>query len=210
VRFWLAAIPLSTGAGLIVHVASDISLLMGVALSLILAISLVTVVLLRLPAPRRREIGTRVLVGAAAGLAATVAYDATRLIVVTAIPMTFWPFDAIQMFGRLLAGPTATPVAITAVGVGYHLTNGICFGIGYALIVKQPRLRTAIAWAAFLEALMVSIYPGWLHLQAMDEFLSVSIAGHAAYGLTLGLISRHSLASARRESGDLPDMAAPA
>jgi hypothetical protein len=39
-----------------------------------------------------------------------------------------------------------------------------------------------------LEIAMFSIYPSWLHLQAvMQEFTIVSIAGHFAYGSVLGL-----------------------
>jgi len=35
---------------------------------------------------------------------------------------------------------------------------------------------------------MVNIYPGWLGLRALDEFLSVSVVGHLAYGAVLGAL----------------------
>ena len=39
-----------------------------------------------------------------------------------------------------------------------------------------------------LEIAMFSIYPSWLHLQAvMQEFTIVSISGHLVYGAVLGL-----------------------
>jgi hypothetical protein len=45
---------------------------------------------------------------------------------------------------------------------------------------------TGVAWAALLEVFMVTLYPGWLGLRALEEFLSVSIVGHAVYGVVLG------------------------
>jgi hypothetical protein len=44
---------------------------------------------------------------------------------------------------------------------------------------------------------MVSVYPGWLGMKALDEFLSVSITGHVAYGLVLGWLARSLLRSSR-------------
>jgi hypothetical protein len=41
-----------------------------------------------------------------------------------------------------------------------------------------------------LESIMVSIYPSWLGLKALDEFLSVSILGHVIYGAMLGIMAQ--------------------
>jgi hypothetical protein len=192
-RVWLAALPLASGAGLIIHVLSGFSLGLAVASSFGLACALAIIVWRQLPISRQHDIGRRFIVGAGAGLVATFAYDGTRLLIVSALPMTFWPFDAITLFGQLLLGPSAAAPLALAVGIAYHLANGTCFGIAYLLIARRPRVLTGIAWAAFLEVLMVSIYPGWLQLKALDEFLSVSISGHAAYGLVLGGLARWGL-----------------
>ena len=57
-----------------------------------------------------------------------------------------------------------------------------------------------LAWAAVLELFMVSLYPGWLGLKPLDEFLSVSIFGHIVYGTVLGSVARRGL---QEQSSDL-------
>ena len=47
-----------------------------------------------------------------------------------------------------------------------------------------------VAFALGLEACMVLLYPQWLRLQAVDEFLQVSIFGHVVYGVVLGFAAR--------------------
>jgi hypothetical protein len=43
----------------------------------------------------------------------------------------------------------------------------------------------------FLELCMVSIYPGWLEMKALNDFLHVSIVGHLVYGTVLGYLSKY-------------------
>jgi hypothetical protein len=40
---------------------------------------------------------------------------------------------------------------------------------------------------------MVGVYPTWLRIQLLDEFLQVSITGHLAYGLVVGATCRYLL-----------------
>jgi hypothetical protein len=133
---------------------------------------------------------TRIARGALAGVLATGAYDLCRLVVVKVFGFTFWPFDIFTRFGHLLLGHSASPTAAAAVGTAYHYTNGIGFGIAYVLFVRRPNIRTGLVWAAVLETFMVSLYPGWLDLKALDEFVSVATVGHIAYGVVLGSVSR--------------------
>jgi hypothetical protein len=52
-----------------------------------------------------------------------------------------------------------------------------------------------------LEAAMLTVYPGWLDLEAvMEEFVTVSVFGHLAYGTALGIISQRWLAQDRSKS----------
>jgi hypothetical protein len=46
-----------------------------------------------------------------------------------------------------------------------------------------------------LEAFTVALYPPWLGLTAVAEFVSVSLLGHLAYGTTLGLVTARSAAA---------------
>jgi hypothetical protein len=186
-RRLLISVPfLSTGAALAVFILTGISLRAGMAGAAVLVAGAVVVVRVRLPEPSRSLVRSRALQGAGAGLLATAAYDLCRLGVVTLIDINYWPFDVFSRFGRLLVGEAAPTGLAVAAGTGYHYLNGVGFAIAYTLLVRRPRIVTGLAWAALLEVFMVTLYPGWLGLRALDEFLSVSIAGHAAYGVVLG------------------------
>ncbi len=186
-RRLLISVPfLSTGAALAVFVLTGISLRVGMAAAAILIAGAVVLVRVRLPEPSRSLVRSRAVQGAGAGLLATAAYDLCRLGAVTLIGVNYWPFDVFSRFGRLLVGEAAPAGMAVAVGTAYHYLNGVGFAIAYTLLVRRPGILTGLAWAALLEVFMVTLYPGWLGLRALDEFLSVSITGHAAYGLVLG------------------------
>lgn len=185
-RIWLAALPLSSGAALIVYIISAVSLALALAVVLAFTVTVSVAVWYRLSEDRQRQVRRRFLVGMAAGLLGTAAYDSSRLLVVTFLPFTFWPFGALPLFGRAVVGEGAPEALAIAIGIVYHLANGIGFGTAFTLIVQRPRVWSGIAWAVILEGIMVSLYPGWLNLKALDEFLSISVIGHLAYGATLG------------------------
>ncbi len=143
--------------------------------------------------------------GFKAGILATVAYDASRYIIINVLHLTFWPFDIFSIFGALLIGAGAPAVLREATGILFHYANGIGFSIAFFFLFPRPGIRFGLLWALVLELFMVSLYPGWLGLAALDEFLSVSILGHFAFGATLGLVARIGLkrkrSAARSASG---------
>jgi hypothetical protein len=113
--------------------------------------------------------------------------------------MTVSPFGAFKMFGELLIGPAPESVRF-AVGTVYHYFNGVSFAIGYCFLLGGRNWKWGIAWGLLLEAAMLTIYPGWLDLEAvMAEFVSMSVLGHVAYGSVLGLIGQRRLAVYRTE-----------
>jgi len=194
---WLAAAFLSTGAALVVHIVARVSFGLSVLTAVgVIAVASTTVWRL-LPPASRAATRQRVLIGIAAGLAATAAYDGSRLIAVTLVPVSFWPFDTLSIFGRLLVGPLASPLLAAGVGTAYHVCNGVGFAIAFTLLFRRPTLARGLVWAAGLELLMVSLYPGWLNLRALDEFAGVSVVGHIAYGATLGAVSSRLLGRAQ-------------
>ena len=75
-----------------------------------------------------------ILVGAVAGLLATVAYDVSRPILRTVLGFTFDPFRAIHIFGELITGRPAGDTWAEAAGWTYHFWNGISFGMMFALV----------------------------------------------------------------------------
>ena len=42
----------------------------------------------------------------------------------------------------------------------------------------------------FLEAFQLTLYPDWLGIRFVDEFVRISALSHIAYGASLGLIAR--------------------
>jgi hypothetical protein len=189
----LGILPAATGIGLVVYIVAGLALPLAILLAWMIGAAAVVFVRRRLPADRRQEIGRQVRVGLLAGLLATASYDLIRLVIVSAVPMSFWPFDIFTKFGRLLVGVHASPVLAGIVGTIYHYANGIGFGVAYTLLFKRHGVRTGLVWAAVLEAFMVSLYPGWLHLKALDEFVSISIIGHVTYGVVLGVVAQRAV-----------------
>ncbi|HEX2026717.1 MAG TPA: hypothetical protein VHF25_01825 [Nitriliruptorales bacterium] len=182
----VALLGLATGAGLLVFFLTGRSPVLGVVATVALAGSATTVVRRRLSSPARQAVRRRAWAGVRAGLLATVVYDVTRLLVVqvTAVPVR--PFEAVPLFGQVLVGASSGSVLTDALGVAYHVANGIGFGFAYALVAGSRGLFAGIAWALVLEALLLAFYPGWLDVRAGREFVSVSMLGHLAYGAALG------------------------
>jgi hypothetical protein len=194
---WLAAIFLASGAALVVYIVSGISLpwtFLGLGL---VAAAVVVLALRRMPPLRRAFVRRRIAVGAVAGLAATLAYDAVRYALVEFGGLQVKPFEAWRLFGLALTDTDLPPAAVLVAGTAFHVCNGVAFGIAYTLAFGQRGPIAGIVWALVLETFMVSLYPGWLGLKALDEFISVSVAGHLAYGSVLGALARSLLRSSR-------------
>ncbi len=194
-RLLLVSVPLVTGAALLVHILAGVALTLGIGLSFGGALALAAITWRRVAPEVRSALRRRALIGLVIGLSATLAYDAARLLLVWTVGFQLNPFETIRVFGQLLVGTGSPPGLIFIAGALYHLTNGIGFGVALVLFVRRPRVRHGLAWAAMLELIMISLYPGWLNPAAVDELVSVSLIGHAAYGLTMGLLARHLIGS---------------
>lgn len=193
-RLLLVGAPLATGAALLLYVLAGWSLLAALGVTALVTGATAIYGWRRLGPFARAWARRRVLAGVVAGAVATAGYDAVRLALVRFGGFTFWPFDIFGVFGRALLGDLADPVVLRAAGVGYHLANGICFGVAYALVWGRRGVITGLIWAMGLETLMVGIYPGWLRIDTLlGEFLSVSLVGHLTYGLLLGSVAQRLL-----------------
>lgn len=199
----LAALPLASGAALVVHVFSGISLGLALLAAGVIVALAAAFLWARLPESARLEAKRRVAVGAVSGVLATLAYDGIRWLLVSVLHLTFYPFDVYPIFGYAIGGTQLSGGTAAAIGVLYHYTNGVMFAIAYTMLFGTAGWWAGILWALGLEALMLSIYPGWLHPKAFAEFISVSMLGHVAYGTTLGALSRSWLTSAAGLRGTL-------
>lgn len=145
------------------------------------------------PPDRRARVREVVRVGAIAGLCATVAYDLSRLLMVRLFELDVWPFAAFGAFGDALLPGAERHGWARVVGAGYHLVNGVSFGIAYTGLFRRRGALAGIAYGLGLEAVMLALYPGWLHIQPLREFTQMSVVGHVAYGATLGTVARRLL-----------------
>jgi hypothetical protein len=186
-------LPLATGAALLVYLASGLSLRVGLVLTAGVGAAAAATAWVRLVEPARPLLRRRVLVGVASGAIATAGYDLVRLALWKGFDTSFQPFDIFGKFGTLLAGDGAAQGERLAVGVTYHYANGLGFGVAYVLLVARPSVWTGLLWAALLETLMVSLYPRGLGVTLSQEFVGISVVGHATYGTLLGLCARRGL-----------------
>lgn len=186
----VASLPLATGAALVVHIVAGINLAAGVLLMVAIFGSVAVFTWRRTPPATRQELARRARIGAASGVAATAAYDVTRLVFVTMFHFTFWPFDIFTRFGRLLMPNGAPNMLVVAAGITFHCLNGIGFATAYAIAWRRPSIPSGLAWAFGLELAMLSLYPSWLGIERYGELFSVSILGHVAYGSVLGITAR--------------------
>lgn len=138
-----------------------------------------------------------VAIGAAAGFLATLVYDGAKFALSQADPTPYNPFEATRVFGQLLLGTDAPPVLIVVAGTAFHFLNGTMFGVAYTVLFARDG-RTSVAyagltgagWGLLLETFQLTLYPGWLSIGFIDEFIRISALSHLAYGASLGLIAR--------------------
>lgn len=144
-------------------------------------------------------LANRLLTGFAAGAAGLVVYDAMRLAVQEVLPVHFDAFYSMKVFGTLMTGLPPTSALGQAAGWSYHITNGLTFAVIYALVAGPARWPWGLAWGLLLEIAMIVVYPAIYHPSSRTAFLAVSIAGHAAFGATLGVVcERWALPGRRR------------
>jgi hypothetical protein len=179
-----------SGAALLLHAAGWLP--MYFLVNLLAAPSLVLLLGAGIVADRINEpvLLNRLITGAWAGLVATVAYDLIRAGLWGSGIIDFNPFLSHPGFGRLITGlPEHTPTAI-AVGWAYHFWNGVGFGIMYTVVVGRARWWYGLVWALILELAWITALPSVLALKLNIAYLAVSVIGHGAYGVVLGLLAQ--------------------
>jgi hypothetical protein len=186
----LAATATGTGGALVAYFVTGLALPVGIAGAVGAAATAWAIVWPRLSRPVQAEVSRRSRIGLVAGVPAVIGYDVSRWLLVTMTGSSVRPFVAWGYFGELLgAGPHTTVTAVLA-GAAYHVVNGLAFAVAYAIVLGHRGILAGIAWAMVLETFMVTFYPGWLGLKALQEFVGVTVLGHVVYGTVLGVLAR--------------------
>jgi len=135
------------------------------------------------------DVRHRLIAGLWAGAVATLVYDVVRVpIAREGIPV----FQAISYFGTLLAGLESPTFRSEGLGWAYHLSNGVSFGLMYAMLAPRPGPSTAILWGLGLEgAMLLTPYAEVFSYRRDWRFFAITIGAHACYGAALWLALRH-------------------
>jgi hypothetical protein len=152
-----------------------------------------------------RKLWRAVLIGAAAGFIAAIAYDLFRLPFVfarewnlSAIVPPMNLFKVFPRFGAMILGqPVDQPqysLAAHLIGWTYHFTNGMTFGVMYLAMVGDARARSwwwAVLMAIGLElAMLFTPYPGFFAIPLTALFVVVTMTAHLVFGAVMGLFSQ--------------------
>jgi hypothetical protein len=197
-RLAIVLVGLPSGAALIVYFVAGLSLPLGLALSVVGTVIAARHTWRRLDPITQLILRRRAVVGLGIGAVATVAYDATRFGLVGLLGLKLQPWAALPYFGQLLSGQAPGTSVAWLIGFTYHVLNGVAFAGAYSILLGQRGVVAGVAWALGLEAAMLAFYPGWLDIRAVQEFATVSMAGHVVYGLVLGVGCERTLAKVGR------------
>jgi len=186
-------IPLLVGAtsiaSLLLYFYGVFDMQRGVHLLLLPAMALLVLMVLWGRWTGRQVLYNRIVVGLWAGALATLMYDLVREpIAWSGIPV----FKAISYFGTVIINTPHPTLISEIIGWAYHLSNGMGFGLMYAMLVPAPRWWTATLWGLVLEgAMLLTPYAEIFGYRVSPPFLAITIGSHIVYGLTLWAALRY-------------------
>lgn len=126
--------------------------------------------------------------GAIGGLLGTIGYDLVRVPFEAAGVRVLSPIDS---YGLLLMGAESSSPVTGFAGWFFHATNGVCFGVAFAMVAAGKRLPWAVGWAMVLEtATIVTPFVDRYGLAGRYELMAVAYGAHLAYGIPLGMACR--------------------
>jgi hypothetical protein len=189
----LSAAALFSGVALLAHIIAGVSLRLALALTIAFLLLAVCLIWRRASNAARQPMIRRTGVGVVSGLLATGSYDLSKFALSQWEPSPYNPFEAIHLFGVLLAGSNASNLVINAAGTVFHVVNGISFGLAFCLFVTHPSVLSGIAWGLVLALMQLTLYPGWLDIGFYQEFAQISGISHVVYGMVLGSSCRYGL-----------------
>lgn len=191
----------SSIAALLLHLAGLVR--MPYTLSFVTVPGVVLLLCIRIWARRagRDQILGRLEAGFVAGVIGLVVYNLARWVVGSLLTVKTSPFYSIYIFGSLITDGPRDSVAAAVFGWAYHISNGITFGIIYALIAGPARWWWGLGWGLLLETAMLLIYPSnsILRPPSLAPFVATSLISHALFGAVIGIYVWRRLTQRREE-----------
>jgi len=137
----------------------------------------------------RDELASMLSLGFIGGLLGTFAYDLVRIPFHLAGQRIFAPIAA---YGVWINDANASSRFTDVVGWAYHFSNGITFGIMYALVLFGRPWGWAIVWGLILETIaLASPFARIFSIAGNYSAIGIAYSGHVAWGIPLGLVIQH-------------------
>jgi hypothetical protein len=166
---------------------SDLALRVLIPSMALLAIAVVLTIV-----RKHRVLGGRMIVGIAAGSIATLGLELVRL---TSFHFGGMPGNLPRLLGvlitdRFMLGPSTLS---DIVGYGYHVWNGACFGLIFALALGRRTLRWTLMYSiaiavGFLASPAVQAMGVSFMATRMPSMIVTVLVAHLAYGAVLGVL----------------------
>ena len=179
--------------GWVAGVASFLAVAVVVALPMLLGLVGVTAWMDR--TGRWPDTRAAILAGALGGALGTLAYDLVRVPFVYLLGLQL--LAPIDSYGVLLTGADTSSGLTMFTGWTYHFTNGIGFGIAYAVIASRRSWRWGIVWGLLLES--VAVFSPFaarygLVTEGAIAWLPIALAygAHIPYGAIVGVFGERS------------------
>lgn len=130
------------------------------------------------------DLRRRIRVGAIGGLVGTLGYDLFRIPFAVAGQRLFAPIDS---YGVLIADAAASSGMTATLGWLYHFSNGITFGIAYAVLAARRPWIWGVVWGLLLESVAVfSPFAVRYGIAGHVVPILTAYAAHVCYGYPLG------------------------
>jgi hypothetical protein len=126
------------------------------------------------------------LLGLLGGFIGTIGYDLARIPFMLMGQRVFGPISA---YGVWLCDASSSSPLTEWTGWLYHFSNGVTFGMMYALVARRRHWGWAVAWAMLLETIALVCPLGQIFsITGNYKAMGIAYLGHVAYGLPLGWI----------------------
>ncbi|MFJ9776777.1 hypothetical protein ACIRVF_37025 [Kitasatospora sp. NPDC101157] len=135
--------------------------------------------------PRLGRLHRALVAGTLGGLIGTLGYDLFRVPFTLAGLRLFAPIDT---YGVLALAAHSSSPRTGLLGWAFHFSNGIGFGISYAVIASGRRWQWGLAWGLMIETLVVASPVAGVYALRGAGLITIAYAGHLAYGAPLGLL----------------------
>ena len=127
---------------------------------------------------------TALVAGTIGGLIGTAGYDLFRVPFMVAGYRLLAPIDS---YGVLLLGAPSSSALTGLAGWAFHFSNGVGFGIAYAVIALGRRWWWGVLWAMVLEtATVLTPFVDTYALRGKWGLIAIAYAAHVFYGVPLG------------------------